>query len=76
MTYSLIKEYRYSDPSYVNDVASWDEVQRILKCSLEGGVVKVIIFKYSSDGRLLGELAVGMHNLYYVVTSPNDHVLN
>ena len=75
MTYSLIIEHNYSDPTYVNDIKTWEEVLDYLRNKLGQWVVRVHIFKLSSNNRLLGDKVVSMGNLYAVASSKNDKVL-
>jgi hypothetical protein len=75
MTYSLIIEHNYSDPTYVNDIKTWEEVLDYHRNKLDQWVVRVHIFKLSSNNRLLGDKVVSMDNLYAVASSKNDKVL-
>lgn len=75
MTYSLIIEHNYSDPTYVNDIKTWEKVLDYLRNKLGHLVVRVHIFKWSSNNRLLGDKVVSMGNLYAVASSKNDKVL-
>lgn len=77
MTYTLAISGDYHHPFYkeINDIEKWDDVLDYLKNKIEQYTIKVHIYKYSSDIRLLGQLCVTMENLWYVASSPNDKVL-
>ena len=75
MTYSLTMERHYSDPIYVNDIETWDEVLDYLKHKLDQWTIRVQIYKYSSNDRCLGYKCVTMGNLYEIANTPNDKVL-
>lgn len=75
MIYSMIISHQNSDPKYISSLETWEEVTDYLKEKLDQWVVKVEIYKWSSDNRCLGEKVVTMGNLYSVATSPNDKIL-
>ena len=72
MTYSLVIEHNHSDPTYVNGIKTWGEVTAYLRHKLDQWTNRVIIYKYSSDDRLLGEKCVTMNNLVDVCLSLRD----
>lgn len=75
MTYSLIIKRQNSDPSYINDIKTWDEVLDYLRNKLDQWTTSVHIYKYSSNDRLLGERNVTMGNMWEVANSLTDKVL-
>lgn len=75
MKYSLTIERRQSDPSYVNDIKTWDEVLDYLRKKLDQWTIKVQIYKWSSNNRCLGHKCVTMGNLWDVVWNGTDKVL-
>ena len=75
MTYSLAIIRHYSDPSYINDIKTWDEVLDYLRNKLDQWTIGVHIHKYSSNDRLLGERNVTMGNLWEVANSLTDKIL-
>ena len=72
MTYSLTIEYKNSDPTYVNDILTWPQVTGYLRHKLDQWAIRVHIYKYSSDDRLLGEKCVTMSNIVDVCLSLRD----
>ena len=75
MTYSMIINRQHSDPSYVNDIKAWTEVIEYLRNKLDQWVTSVQIYKFSSNGRCLGEKCVMMGNLWDVANSSSDKIL-
>lgn len=75
MRYSLTIEHHHSDPSYVNDIKTWDEVLDYLKHKLDQWTIRVHIYKWSSNSRCLGEKCVTMGNLWDVVWNGTDKIL-
>ena len=75
MTYSLIIERNHADPTYVNDIETWDEVLDYLKHKLDQWTIRVQIFKYSSNHRCLGEKCVTMGNMWSVCSAGTDKVI-
>ena len=75
MTYSLTIVRQHSDPSYVNDIKTWDDVLDYLRNKLDQWTTSVHIYKYSSNDRLLGERNVTMGNLWEVANSLTDKIL-
>jgi hypothetical protein len=75
MKYSLTIEHHHSDPTYVNDIKTWDDVLDYLKHKLDQWTIRVHIYKWSSNSRCLGHRCVTMGNLYFVASSPTDKVL-
>ena len=72
MTYSLIIEYSKSDASYVLNIKTWEEVTNYLKHKLDQWVIRVKIYKYSSDNKLLGEKCITMGNICEVAFALRD----
>ena len=72
MTYSLIIEHSNSDPSYVLNIKTWEEVTNYLRNKLDQWVIRVKIYKYSSDNKLLGEKCVTMGNICEVAFALRD----
>lgn len=75
MTYSLTIIRQYSDPSYINDIKTWDEVLDYLRNKLDQWTTSVHIYKWSSNSRCLGERNVTMGNLWEVANSLTDKIL-
>lgn len=75
MTYSLTIIRQYSDPSYINDIKTWDEVLDYLRNKLDQRTTSVHIYKWSSNSRCLGERNVTMGNLWEVANSLTDKIL-
>ena len=75
MTYSLTIEHNNSDPTYVNDIKTWDDVLDYLKHKLDQWTIRVHIYKWSSNSRCLGERNVTMDNLWEVANSLTDKIL-
>lgn len=75
MRYSLIIEHNHSDPTYINGIKSWNEVTDYLKNKLDQWTIRVHIFKYSSNDKLLGERCVTMGNLVKVALSLTDKII-
>jgi hypothetical protein len=72
MTYSLIIEHSNGDPTYVNNILTWGEVTGYLKHKLDQWTIRVKIYKYSSDNKLLGEKCVTMGNICEVAFTLRD----
>ena len=72
MTYSLVIEYRNSDPKVINGIKTWPEVTGYLRHKLDQWTIKVYIYKYSSDNKTLGEKCVTMANLVDVCLALRD----
>ena len=72
MTYSLIIEHSNSDPSYVLNIKTWEKVTNYLRNKLDQWVIRVKIYKYSSDNKLLGEKCVTMGNICEVAFALRD----
>ena len=72
MTYSMVINRSHCDSAYVHDIKTWKEVTDYLKNNLEWNATSVHIAKYGSDGRLLGERTVRMHNLWNVLNAEKD----
>lgn len=75
MTYSIIIEKRNSDPQYVNDIETWDDVLDYLKHRLDKQTITARIYKWSSNNRCLGEKLVTMSNMWFVLSVGTDKVL-
>ena len=75
MRYSLIIEHKDCDPTYINGLKKWNEVTDYLVNKLDQWTIRVQIFKFSSDERVLGENCVTMGNLVKVATSSTDKVI-
>ena len=75
MTYSLIIEHTNSDPTYVNDIKTWPQVTYHLRKKLDQWTIRVHIYKWASNHRLLGEKCVTMGNLCEVAFALRDKVL-
>ena len=75
MTYSIIIEKRNSDPQYVNDIETWDDVLDYLKHRLDKQAINARIYKWSSNSRCLGEKPVTMSNMWFVLSVGTDKVL-
>ena len=75
MTYSIIIEKRNSDPQYVNDIETWDDVLDYLKHRLDKQAINARIYKWSSNNKCLGEKLVTMSNMWDVTNSKTDNVL-
>jgi hypothetical protein len=75
MTYSIIIEKRNSDPQYVNDIETWDDVLDYLKNRLDKQAINARIYKWSSNNRCLGEKLVTMSNMWFVLSVGTDKVL-
>ena len=75
MTYSIIIEKRNSDPQYVNDIKTWDDVLDYLKNRLDKQAITARIYKWSSNSRCLGEKLVTMSNMWFVLSVGTDKVL-
>ena len=75
MKYSMTIEYNNSDPKYINDITTWGDVLDTLRHRLDQWVIKVHIYKWSSNNRCLGSRCVTMGNLYFVAGSPTDKIL-
>ena len=75
MTYSLEIEHKYSDPTYVNGIETWDEVLDYLKHKLDQWAIGVQIYKYSSNDKCLGYKYVTVGSLWSVLTVGTDKVL-
>ncbi len=75
MTYRLTIERNHADPTYVNGIETWDEVLYYLKYKLDRLVIRVQIYKYSSNDRCLGYKFVTMSSMWYVLTVGTDKVL-
>lgn len=75
MTYSMIINRANGDPTYKNDIPTWENVTDILKKGLDQWTTSVHIYKYSSNDRLLGEKCVTMGNLWDVANSPKDNIV-
>lgn len=75
MTYSMVIESRYSDRTYVNDIKTWPQVTSYLRNKLDQWAIRVYIYKWSSNHRLLGEKCVTMSNICDVAFALRDKVL-
>lgn len=75
MTYSLVITKNHSDPTYMNDIPTWDKVREILRNGLDQYTISVHIYKLSSNHRTLGEKHVTMGNLWNVLSYGTDKVL-
>lgn len=75
MKYSLTIEHHHSDPTYVNDIKTWDDVLDYLKHKLDQWTIRVQIYKWSSNDRCLGHKCVTMGNLWDVVWNGTDKIL-
>lgn len=75
MTYSLTIEYSNSDPTYVNDIKTWPQVTHYLRNKLDQWTIRVHVYKWASNHRLLGEKCVTMGNLCEVAFALRDKVL-
>ena len=76
MTYSLTivrnNNTHFKDYEYINGLTQWVQVTNYLRKKLDQWVIKVHIYKYSSDDRLLGEKCVTMSNLCEVAFALRD----
>ena len=72
MTYSLSIERSQSDPTYVNGLTQWAQVTNYLRNKLDQWTIRVHIYKYGSDDRLLGEKCVTMDNICDVAFALRD----
>lgn len=75
MTYSLTIERNNADPTYVNEIETWDDVLDYLKHKLDQWTIRVQIYKYSSNNRCLGHKCVTMSSMWFVCTVGTDKVL-
>ena len=75
MRYSLIIEHQNSDWEYINGIKTWGEVTNHLRNKLDQWTIRVMVFKYSSDNKVLGERTVTMGNLVKIATSLTDKVI-
>ena len=75
MTYSLVITKQHSDPTYILNLKSWEDVIHHLKYKLDQYTIGVHIYKNSSNNRTLGERNVTMGNMWSVLNSPNDKIL-
>ena len=75
MTYSLIINREWSDPTYVNDIKTWPQVTHYLRNKLDQWTTSVHIYKYASNHRLLGEKHVTMGNICDVAFALRDKIL-
>ena len=76
MTYSLTvvraNSNQLGNCTYVNGLTQWSQVTHYLRNKLDQYVVKVYIYKYSSDNRVLGQKCVTMANLCEVAFALRD----
>ena len=72
MTYSLLIERNQADPKSVTGLTQWAQVTNYLRNKLDRWTIRVHIYKYSSDDRLLGEKCVTMGNLCEVAFALRD----
>lgn len=75
MKYSMTIERNNADPTYVNDIKTWDDVLDYLKHKLDQWTIRVHIYKWSSNSRCLGERCVTMGNMWFICFSGTDKVL-
>ena len=73
--YSMTFERQHSDPTFKNDIPTWDKVREILRSGLDQWTIKVHIYKFSSNHRCLGHKCVTMSNLWNVLSYGTDKVL-
>jgi len=72
MRYSLLIERNQADPKSVNGLTQWAQVTNYLRNKLDQWTIRVHIYKYSSDNRLLGEKCVTMGNICEVAFALRD----
>lgn len=75
MEYYLHIDRRLSDSVLISGLHTWAEVTDYLAEKLDANALKVLVTKFSTDGKLLAKGAVTMGNLYKVIQSKTDKVL-
>ena len=74
MYYYMRFEKQFADPTEFR-TTQWPSVKAYLQHSIERGVIRVLIVKYSEDLKVLAEKTVTMSNLWKVANALTDKVL-